>query len=144
MNTSNTVDTPAYGLKTPEGIEMTACSWWFSTSSFRMLLCALEEPNKTPSGTMQAQRPPFFSICRKSARKSSSVFLVLVTAFKSSLMLSMSIVRYQKTCCTTGRITNRIIWCGLQQFDHHFSDMFWCAELSILSGCCQFAQHILV
>ena len=71
---------------------MTARSWWFSISSFRMLWCALLEPNSTPSGTMQAQRPPVLSIRRKSARKSNSVFLVLVTAFRSSLMLSASTV----------------------------------------------------
>ena len=57
---------------------MTARSWWFSISSFRMLWCALLEPNSTPSGTMQAQRPPVLSIRRKSARNRSSVFLVLV------------------------------------------------------------------
>ena len=71
---------------------MTARSWWFSMSSFRMLWCALLEPNSTPSGTMQAQRPPVLSIRRKSARNRSSVFLVLVTAFRSSLMLSASTV----------------------------------------------------
>jgi hypothetical protein len=38
------------------------------------------EPKRTPSGTMTAARPPGFSRRRKSARKRSSVFLVLTIA----------------------------------------------------------------
>ena len=42
-------------------MEITASNLWFSTISFRISLCAFEEPNTTPSGTIQAfaveQRP---------------------------------------------------------------------------------------
>ena len=75
--------TPAYGLKTPEGIEITPSSRCSSTSSFRSPLCALLEPKRTPSGTMTAARPPLWSRRRKSARKSSSVFFVLTIRCRS-------------------------------------------------------------
>ena len=39
-------------------------------------VCAFDEPNSTPSGTMTALRPPSFSIRRIRATKSSSVFFV--------------------------------------------------------------------
>ena len=69
---------------------MTACSRWFSTSSRRISRCALDEPKSTPSGTMTAARPPTFSIRRKSARKSSSVFLVLQSLSRSAETMSAS------------------------------------------------------
>ena len=49
----------------------------------RMSLCAPEEPNSTPSGTITAARPPVRSSRRKRATKSSSVFFVL-TIFRRS------------------------------------------------------------
>ena len=49
-----------------------------------MALCSAEEPNKTPSGTMQAHLPPTFSILRNKARNNSSVFFVLHT-FKNRI-----------------------------------------------------------
>ena len=62
---------------------MTASSFWSSTSILRSVLCALDEPKSTPSGTMTAARPPGLSRRRKSARKSSSVFLVLTICRRS-------------------------------------------------------------
>src|SRR5207253_8459516 len=40
---------------------MTASSFCPSTSSLRSVLCAVLEPNNTPSGTMTAVRPPGLS-----------------------------------------------------------------------------------
>ena len=65
-----------------EGMEMTACRRLWSTSSLRRSLCARDAPNRTPSGTMHAQRPPASSIRKKSATKSSSVFVVLTFAVR--------------------------------------------------------------
>jgi hypothetical protein len=71
VKTRIAVETPAYGLNTPPGSEMTASSLWSSTRIFLNVLCAVEEPKTTPSGTMTAARPPGLSRRRKSARKSS-------------------------------------------------------------------------
>jgi hypothetical protein len=54
----------------------------------RNSLCALLEPNSTPSGTITAARPPSLSSCRNSAMNSSSVFLVFTT--RCSLLLVLS------------------------------------------------------
>ena len=40
MNSKIAVDTPAYGLNTPEGIEITPSSFCSSTSFLRSVLCA--------------------------------------------------------------------------------------------------------
>ena len=42
----------------------------FSKNTFRICLCALLEPNKTPSGTITAALPPFFSTRINNARNS--------------------------------------------------------------------------
>ena len=55
------VDTPAYGRNTPDGSFTTASSFWSSTNALRSVLCALLEPNSTPSGTITAARPPGLS-----------------------------------------------------------------------------------
>jgi hypothetical protein len=52
--------------------------------SFLICLCALLLPNNTPSGTITAALPPFLSIRKNSAKKSSSVFFVFVTLSKSA------------------------------------------------------------
>ena len=57
-----------------------------------MALWAFEEPKRTPSGTMQAHWPPFLRRRRKSARKRSSVFLVLVTALRLPAILPSSML----------------------------------------------------
>src|SRR3954463_9903793 len=62
---------------------MTASSFWSSTRSWRRVLCALDEPKSTPSGTMTAARPPFLRRRRNRARKRSSVFLVLTICWRS-------------------------------------------------------------
>ena len=49
-----------------------------------MSLWALELPNKTPSGTIEAQRPPVFKIRKNNDKNKSSVFFVLVTFNKSA------------------------------------------------------------
>ena len=41
------VETPAYGLNTPDGSETIASSWFSSTSTRRSSIWALEEPNNT-------------------------------------------------------------------------------------------------
>ncbi len=66
----------------------TASSFCSSTSIRRSALCALLEPNSTPSGTITAARPPGLSSRRKSARKSSSVFFVLTIASRSLAVVS--------------------------------------------------------
>ena len=48
-----------------------------------MSLCAFDEPNNTPSGTMQAHLPPTFNIRTNNARNNNSVFFVLHTFSKS-------------------------------------------------------------
>ena len=52
--------------------------------------------------------------------------------------------RHQKSRCTTGRVTDHIVRCRCNQLHHHFANLLWCAELSVLACCCQFAQHILI
>ena len=84
MNSRIAVDTPAYGLNTPEGSFTTASSFCSSTSARRRARCALVEPNSTPSGTITAARPPGFSSRRNSARNSSSVFLVFTIRCSSA------------------------------------------------------------
>ena len=84
------VETPAYGLKTPEGMEMTACRRLFSMISLRMALWAFWEPNSTPSGTMEAQRPPTLRLLRKSAKNSSSVLVVAAMLRRSLATVSLS------------------------------------------------------
>src|SRR5947209_6806316 len=54
----------------------------------RRVLCALEEPNRTPSGTMTAARPPGLSRRRNRARNRSSVFLVFTTWSRSLAVFS--------------------------------------------------------
>jgi hypothetical protein len=54
----------------------------------RSSLCALLEPNSTPSGTITAARPPGLSRRRNRARNSSSVFLVLTMASRSLAVFS--------------------------------------------------------
>ena len=76
VNIKIAVDTPAYGLNTPLGSEITASNWLLSTSSLRNCWCAFDEPNNTPSGTIVAERPPTRNIRSIKATKSSSVFLV--------------------------------------------------------------------
>lgn len=49
----------------------------------RRSLCAFEDPNSTPSGTMTAARPLGFNNFRNRAIKSSSVLLVLTTRCRS-------------------------------------------------------------
>jgi hypothetical protein len=82
------VDTPAYGLNTPPGSFTTASSLWSSTRIRRSSLCALLDPNSTPSGTITAARPPGLSSRRNSARNNSSVFLVLTIAWRSLAVVS--------------------------------------------------------
>ena len=77
------VETPAYGLNTPAGIEITASSRFLSTSSRRTALCAADDPNNTPSGTIAAHRPPTRSIRKNNTRNNNSVFFVLATLSKS-------------------------------------------------------------
>ena len=79
VNSRTAVETPVYGLNTPPGREITASSFCCSTSVARSVLCAVLDPNKTPSGTMTAARPPGLRSRRKSARNSNSVFFVLTT-----------------------------------------------------------------
>ena len=69
MKTRMAVETPAYGLKTPEGMETMASSFCSSTRLLRRVLCALLDPKSTPSGTMTAARPPAWSRRRNRARK---------------------------------------------------------------------------
>ena len=75
MNIIIAVDTPAYGLNTPEGIDIIASSLWFSTISFLIDLCPPVEPNKTPSGTIDAHLPPVFNILKNKAKNKSSVLV---------------------------------------------------------------------
>src|SRR3989304_8080729 len=56
--------------------------------ALRSVLCALDEPKSTPSGTMTAARPPGLSNRRKSARKSSSVFFVFTICRRSLAQFS--------------------------------------------------------
>ena len=58
---------------------MTASSFCLLDEQFAQVLCAVLEPNSTPSGTMTAARPPGLSRRKKRARKSNSVFLVFTT-----------------------------------------------------------------
>ena len=76
------------GLNTPEGMETMPSSLWSSTSIWRSALWALLLPNKTPSGTMTAARPPFFMMRRNRAKNSSSVFFVLTMACRSLAVAS--------------------------------------------------------
>ena len=69
---------------------MTALRFCPSTSSLRRVLCAVLEPNSTPSGTMTAARPPGLSRRKKRARKSNSVFLVFTTCCRSLAQFSYS------------------------------------------------------
>src|SRR5205085_5705396 len=66
---STAVDTPAYGLNTPDGIETTASSRFSSINFLRVSTCALLEPNSTPSGEMAAHRPPISSRRRNRCKK---------------------------------------------------------------------------
>lgn len=52
--------------------------------------------------------------------------------------------RNQETCCSACRIANSIIWCRLQQLDHHLSNMLRGTELSVLACCSQLAEHVLI
>ena len=69
------VFTPAYGLKTPAGSEITARSSYSSINFFRSSTWPLVDPKSKPSGTMMAQHPPGASDSIASPRKSSSLFL---------------------------------------------------------------------
>ena len=51
----------------------------YEVIAFLICLCALLDPNNTPSGTIHAHLPPIFNILINKAKKSSSVFLVLAT-----------------------------------------------------------------
>ena len=77
-------------MNTPEGMEITASRRWLSTSSRRISRWALEDPNSTPSGTIQAHRPPTLSIFKNRAKNSSSVFLVLHSFSRSADTISAS------------------------------------------------------
>ena len=54
-----------------------------------MVLCALEEPNNTPSGTIHAHLPPTLNDFTNKAKNNNSVFFVLHIADKSLLMSSV-------------------------------------------------------
>ena len=85
------VETPAYGLNTPLGIDIIASSLWFSIISFLIALCWFELPKSTPSGTIDAVRPPVFNIFKNNAKNSNSVFFDLfVSANKSLAIVSNS------------------------------------------------------
>ena len=81
--------TPAYGLKTPEGIETTACSSHSSRSIFRSALWALLDPNNTPSGTITPARPPMSSRLMIRLTNRSSVLVVLRASSSWMSPLSM-------------------------------------------------------
>ena len=51
-------DTPAYGLKTPDGKYTIASREHFSSNNFLKAKCAFDDPNKTPAGTITAALPP--------------------------------------------------------------------------------------
>lgn len=53
-----------------------------------MLLCALLEPNNTPSGTIHAHLPPTCNERKNNAINNNSVFLVLHTDNKFSATTS--------------------------------------------------------
>ena len=77
-NTSTAVFTLAYGLNTPAGRDTTASSSNSSTSLRRNSTCAVVDPNRSPSGTTTAQRPPGAKCFIIKPRKRSSLFLDLV------------------------------------------------------------------
>src|SRR3989344_5149509 len=78
MKYKTAVETPAYGLNTPEGIDITASNLHFSSSNSLIFLCAFEFPNKTPSGTITAHLPPIERELYISSKNKSSVLLVLI------------------------------------------------------------------
>lgn len=83
MKNKIAVETPAYGLKTPDGSFTMPSSFWSSTSVRRKSLCAFDDSNSTPSGTMTAARPPGSSSFKNSATNNSSVFFVFTTRCRS-------------------------------------------------------------
>ena len=88
MNITIEVLTPAYGWNTPLGIDITASNLLLSTSSFLIALWALDEPNKTPSGTIDAHLPPTFNILINAAMNNNSVLVVDAIASKSFEIVS--------------------------------------------------------
>ena len=51
---------------------------------------------------------------------------------------------HQKARRAAGGVADEVVRRGLHQLHHHVTDVFGCAELAVLTRCCQFAQHILV
>ena len=79
------VDTPAYGLNTPVGIEITALRLHRSRINSRIFLCAFELPNNIPSGTITALLPPVRKILNINSRNNISVFFVLILKKRSNI-----------------------------------------------------------
>jgi len=71
-------------------------------------------------------------------------FLLIIENFFFFLFFQILTSHYQKSRCSTCRVTDDLVTGRIHQLYHHTNNMSWCPELSIPPGLCNLGKKILI